>query len=79
MEKQTHTQEREDQDNEFYESYKKLKILTLENGKFPSKQEWNSYATDHFYLSSDILEEITKSNWSTLRRKTMLELNRVLR
>lgn len=59
----------------YKKSYEMLKSVTLQLNKFPSVQEWNSFAKENNCLSHISLEYISKLNWNYLEIKVKRELN----
>lgn len=62
--------------NQFFEkSYQALKIVTLDNNKFPTVEQWNQFAKKNDCLSHKSLEYITRLDWNYLEIKVERELN----
>lgn len=59
----------------YKKSYEMLKSVTLQLNKFPSVQEWNSFAKENNCLSHISLEYISKLDWNYLEIKVKRELN----
>ena len=59
----------------YKKSYEMLKSVTLQLRKFPSVQEWNSFAKENNCLSHISLEYISKLDWNYLEIKIKRELN----
>lgn len=55
-------------------SLSKLRQITIEFGKFPSIEEWNQYAKQLNFLSSESIKYISGNNWHDLRNRTMTEI-----
>lgn len=61
---------------EFYKnSYNVLKKITKEFNKFPNVDEWNKYAKENNFLSSQSIEYIAQLDWNYLRAKIIREIN----
>lgn len=62
--------------NQFFEkSYQALKIVTINNNKFPTVTEWNEFAKKNNCLCHKSLEYITRLDWNYLEIKVQRELN----
>lgn len=59
----------------YKKTYEMLKSVTLQLNKFPSVQEWNSFAKENNCLSHISLEYISKLDWNYLEIKVKRELN----
>lgn len=59
----------------FIKSYKALKDITIQLQRFPSVQEWNTFAKQNNYLSHISLEYISKLNWKYLGIRVEREKN----
>lgn len=59
----------------YNQSYKALKIMTLQLKRFPAVQEWNDFAKKNNCLSHLSLEYMSKLNWKYLKIKVERELN----
>lgn len=46
-----------------------MKIITIEQEKFPSTEEWDEYASKIYALNSKTIRYITGLNWHKLRCK----------
>lgn len=57
-------------------SIKKLKRLTIENGEFPTIEEWNKIAKVNDLLNSESIKYISNLNWNELREKILYEINK---
>ena len=57
-------------------STKEIKKLTIENGEFPTIEEWNKIAKDHVLLNSESIKYISNLNWNELREKILYEINK---
>jgi len=56
-------------------SYSRLKDLTRERKKFPTVQEWNSYAKGNRLLSTESIKYIAMQEWNYIQIKVERELN----
>lgn len=60
----------------YYEmSYMRLKMMTIENEKFPSIEEWNRYAKENNLLSATAIQYVNMLDWNYVRAKIEREIN----
>lgn len=59
----------------YKDSYDMLKTFTIELNKFPTVEQWNTYAKENFLLSSESMKYISKLNWKYLSVKVEREIN----
>lgn len=60
----------------YKESIKLLKKLTIENGDFPSIEQWNRLAKEKVLLNSESIKYISTLNWHELREKILYEIDK---
>lgn len=60
----------------YNESIKLLKSFIIENGEFPSIEEWNRLAKERVLLNSESIKYISTLNWHELREKILYEIDK---